>query len=447
MLARVRITAIVGPLTGQQHVYEEPGKIVLGRDLTCDIVLPDDAEHSKVSRRHCEINLDPPEALLRDLASRNGTRVNERVISQRARTLPGEMPGECNLGDGDEIHLGGTVLRIAIETPAICDRCQKDVPDDQREAWRVGDGVYLCPRCRRPADPAPSRPLTIPGHTILRQLGQGGMGAVHLAREDATGREVALKVMLPVAAANAKARALFLREVRALRVLQHPNIVALLDSGEVSGQLYFTMEYCAGGTVRDLLKAGGALAPADALPLILQVLDGLEYAHNLRLPGREEAGGTGPRGVIHRDLSPDNLFLVGTGTDRTCKVGDYGLARVFEFSGLSGVTRTGTVGGKACYICRQQVLNYKDARPELDVWGAAACLYTMLAGTTPRDFLGKRGDDWGIVLNTDPIPIRQRRPDLPDRLADVIDRALADHATLAFASATAFRAALLAALS
>lgn len=438
MSASVTLTAIVGPLTGQTRVYTERDTCLLGRGEDCNWILPDDVAHRKVSRHHCLLDINPPEVRLRDLDSTNGTTVNgeKPPVSKKSPARPGEVPGERDLGDGDEIHLGGTVLRIAIDTPAICDRCGCDVPDDQRQAWRVGDGVYLCPRCRVPAQPAPSLPFALPGFTLVKQLGQGGMGVVHLAREDATGREVALKVMLPTVANNAPSRALFLREIRALRVLEHRNIVALLETGEVAGQLYFTMEYCAGGTVRDLLKREGTLSPAVAVPLIVQALDGLEYAHTFRAPGREASDG--PGGVIHRDLSPDNLFLAGP----VCKLGDYGLARCFEFSGLSGSTRTGTVAGKAHYVCRQQVRHYRAASPELDVWAIAACLYKMLTGATPRDFPEKR-DGWTVVLETAPVPIRNRRLDVPGKLADLLDAALDDSGKLAFSSAAAFRAALL----
>src|SRR5262249_32245805 len=159
----------------------------------------------------------------------------------------------------------------------------------------------------------PDTQPVIPGLTIQKKLGAGGMGAVYLASEDATGREVALKVMLPNVAVHPQARSMFLREMKAIRLLEHPNIVAFLETGDANGVLYFTMEHCPGGTVRDLLRAG-PLPPTEAVPLVLPALEALDFAHNLRLPDRNEAG------VIHRDLSPDNLFLTGPGAGCTCKV-------------------------------------------------------------------------------------------------------------------------------
>src|SRR5262249_62098035 len=97
--------------------------------------------------------------------------------------------------------------------------------------------------------------------------------------------------------------------------------------------------------------------------------------------------GFGPgKGLVHRDIKPANLFLTGWGSGRLVKVGDFGLAKAFAESGLSGGTRTGDVGGTYEFMCRQQVAYYKDAGPEVDVWSLAASLYYLLTGQTPRDF-------------------------------------------------------------
>jgi serine/threonine-protein kinase len=105
------------------------------------------------------------------------------------------------------------------------------------------------------------------------------------------------------------------------------------------------------------------------------------------------------------------------------------------------MTRTGDVRGTAEFLCRKQVINFKRAGPEVDVWAAAASLYFMLTAATPRDFPDDR-DPWLTVLETDPLPIRRRRPELPAGLAEVIDRALADATGLHFQSARQFREAL-----
>jgi serine/threonine protein kinase len=274
---------------------------------------------------------------------------------------------------------------------------------------------------------------TIEGYTLLRELGRGGMGAVWLARHDATGREVALKVMLPQVAADARAIKRFLQEVANTRVLNHPNVVRLGDAGYSQGVFYLTLDYCEGGSVAGLVQQCGGKVPVDeAVAITLQALDGLDYAHNVFGPGR---------GLVHRDLKPANLFLSGAGSGRVVRVGDYGLAKAFDDAGLSGATRTGDIGGTPHFMPRQQVIDFKYAGSEVDVWAMAASLYNLLTGAVPRDFSSGR-DPWLVVLETPPVPIRQRLPSLPPALAGVIDQALKEEPRIFFQTAAALREAL-----
>lgn len=490
MNASVTLSIIQGPLTGRSLTYTEPDTCLIGRDSDCNLILPDDADHRRISRHQCRLEVAPPQVRLLDLQSRNGTLVGERLVSARV-SRPGETPGILDLRDGDDIRLGATVIRIQIvhglsippteegfEPPAVCDGCWCDVPEEAKVAWSVGDGAYLCPACRgrnreatcprcgKPLPPAPLRPgerlctgcqadagnllqgvqlpsslPSIPGYRIVRTLGQGGMGVVYLAQEETTSREVALKVMLPKLVLHRRARHLFEREMKSVRLLKHPNIVKLLDTGGVGDQLYYTMEYCDGGSVRDLIKTSGPLPVIQALTFTHQALNALEHAHNLRISPESDRSGQPGSGLIHRDLSPDNLFLAGSVEQRICKVGDYGLARAIDRSGLSSMTHTGAMGGKPAYVCRQQVRGYRFAQPEVDLWALTACLYTMLTGVPPRTFPPGR-DAWTVVLEDMPVPIRQHRQDLPEGLAHLIDRVLDDSNELAFKTAVSLRAAL-----
>jgi serine/threonine protein kinase len=263
------------------------------------------------------------------------------------------------------------------------------------------------------------------GCTVQRRLGEGGMGITYLL-DDANGAKLVLKMIKDAYAADKDARVRFVREMKHTRELSHPNIVALFDSGEHAGTLFYTMEYCASGNAHDFVeKSSGKLPPERAIPIIMDMLAGLAFAHNAPVSdvklrdGKREAG----RGIVHRDIKPENILLVAP--DGPAKVADLGLAKAFEFAGLSGVTGPGAHGGTIAFQPRQQVKSFLYAKADVDVWAAAASLYYMLTGTYTRDFVDGV-DPVATVRNTAPIPIRQRNPEIPPALADVIDSALDD---------------------
>ena len=469
----VTLTIVQGQEVGRQFVFEDRTTCIIGRDVDCQPRIPNDDHHRKVSRTHCLLDINPPDVRVRDFGSRNGTYVNGMKIGQRERYESREQGAqstfpEHDLEDGDEIRLGQTALRVTIHAenesnqPHSCVRCGKDVTVES--VGRPGD--YVCKACRArptllaetllgiavdaggsPGRWKPTEAEVIEGYNILHRLGEGGMGAVYLARHRQSGELVAVKLMLPEVAVEETAKQMFLREVENTRSLRHPNIVKLGEGGCIKGVFYFTMEYCDGGSVERLLQANGKLAVDVAVPIISHVLEGLEYAHAAEIPNVRLANGTigAGRGLIHRDLKPANLFL--SESERLTKIGDFGLAKAFDLAGLSGQTCTGSSMGTLAYMPRLQVFNFKYARPDVDVWAAAATLYHMLTGVVPRDF-PKGKDPFRIVLDEDAVPIRKRGVSLPAKLAEVIDLALREEAgkPLYFQSAGEFRKSLLAAV-
>ncbi|MFI5720296.1 protein kinase [Nocardia sp. NPDC051750] len=432
--AGVTLTVRRGRLAPAVYEFHERASCIVGRATGCSPQLPNDEHHRTVSRHHCLLDINPPQARIRDFGSLNGTFVNGEKIGQR---LPHQSPAEGaalplpehDLRDGDEICLGDTVFAVHIQLPpdhptesvVLCAQChhQLDLLPDRAAS------AQLCPECaargglaRNPVDLAGigHRDLeAISGYFLLRELGSGGMGAVYLAENNETGRQVALKVLLPQASANPDARARFLREADLCATLRHRNIVSIHDTGFADGVFYFTTEYCPGGSLdKLLLRRGGTLATPDALRLICHALQGLAHAHH--------------RGLVHRDLSPHNLLLSGTDAAPLAKIGDFGLAKAFDQAGLGGLTRTGTIAGKPGHIPRQQVLDFRGATPAVDLWAITSCLYLALTGSYPREFPPGK-DPWLMILETDPVPIRRRAPHIPPALADVIDRALAEGTT------------------
>ena len=126
-----------------------------------------------------------------------------------------------------------------------------------------------------------------------------------------------------------------------------------------------------------MAKRGVSTLPiGEAVVIILQVLDGLTYTHNAEIPNVRLADGSlaKGRGWIHQDLKPGNIFFTSVGGKQVAKIGDYGLSKAFDQAGLSGKTMTGNVVGTPYFRPRQQVIDYKYAQPDVDVWAAAACM-------------------------------------------------------------------------
>jgi serine/threonine protein kinase len=289
--------------------------------------------------------------------------------------------------------------------------------------------------------------LALKGYRLERELGRGGMGAVYLIVRERTGLQVALKVMLPQATAQQHNRDLFQREVANMKGLAHRHVVRLLEFGYSEGTYFFTQEYCERGSIGDLLKQFGKLPVGKAVALTQQALRGLEYAHQVDVLSAPLAGGGSARarGLVHRDIKPQNIFLAKSGEKYIAKIGDYGLAKAFDLAGLSGLSMTGDVAGTPAFMPRQQLIDYRNAKPEVDVWAAAASLYYMLTLQYARDF-PKGKDRWQVVLQTDAVPIRERDSTIPRELAEVIDAALIEKSAIRFKTASALRYALAKAL-
>jgi serine/threonine-protein kinase len=499
MLAKITLKVTKGKLAGQEYVFDERNTCIVGRSPECNPQVPNDKDHKVISRHHCMLDINPPDVRVRDFGSLNGTWVNGTKIGQRERDQTPEegqraaFP-EHDLKDGDEITLGNTTLQVSILVPTCCGDCGGEIPEENKQGSEVTPGFYRCEACHRKAKDAVhdmsrkakvcakcgkdvsaemgknrhgeylcescrKEPIellkrllglakrgnkdavAIKGYKIIKELGRGGMGAVYLAERESGGERVALKVMLPQIAMDENAKESFLREVQNTRALRHDNVVALYDYGCCEGAFFFTLEFCDGGSVESLMKArGGKLPVKEATNIIVQSLRGLEYAHNAEIPYVKLADGRvgKGKGLVHRDLKPGNLFLCGAGDSLIAKVGDFGLAKAFDTAGLSGQTRTGVAMGTPVFMPRQQVINFKYAKPDVDVWAMAATLYFMLTCMCPRDFyVGV--DPWQTVLQTDPVPIRQRDASIPAPLADLLDTALRDKPAIHFSDAGAFR--------
>lgn len=451
MNVKVKLTVLSGPMKGRNFVFEEHDTLIFGRAPDCHIQLPE--TDPSASRHHFLLEVNPPDAVVRDLGSLNGTWVNGQKQGGRDKAETPEDAArrkypEVNLKDGDQIQVGESVLRVVLDLPANgakpdarCQHCGREVT---AEIGKGRHGDYVCEACRHQAEADPAQLLfalmalagkvnrervpEIAGYQIEKRLGVGGFGAVYLARRQRDGNSVAIKVMLSRVAVSEEAREKFLHEMEVNRSLRHPNIVAFLDQGSAGGAFYFVMEYCNGGSVADLMaRRGGRLAVPEAGAIALQALEGLAYAH-----GKQ---------VVHRDLKPPNILLSGSDGNWSAKIGDLGMAKNFQRAGLSGMTLTGSYAGTPHFMPREQVINFKFVKPVSDVWSMGATLYNMLTGQTPRDF-PKGRDPMEVVLRDEVVPIRRRSATIPPKVAEVIDRALANDPKSRYPTAAEMKAAL-----
>jgi DNA-binding CsgD family transcriptional regulator len=260
----------------------------------------------------------------------------------------------------------------------------------------------------------------LPAYEIGEVLGSGASGIVVAGRHRRLGRDVALK---QIASSGDPDR--FLAEARVMASLDHPHVVRLYDFVEVEEHLVLVMERLTGGTVKDRLDAG-AIRPQAACAAVVAACTGLQYAHD--------------RGILHRDVKPQNLLLSAEGV---LKVGDFGIAKLLDATG-TGVTRPGMVLGTPAYIAPEQVTG-ETLTPAADIYGAGVVLYQLLSGELPYPSLGSPVAELRQRVHDDPIPLRLRAPYVPEALAAITDRALRRDPEERFADAAELGAAVAAA--
>jgi hypothetical protein len=268
----------------------------------------------------------------------------------------------------------------------------------------------------------------IPGYKLEEKLGSGGMGTVYRAVRLSDGRTVAVKVLTPVVTAEKTAVDRFLREADILRRLQHRHIVSFHALGEADGVLWFAMDLVPGDDAAKLVSREGPMKPDRAVRLMLPVLGALAYAH--------------AEGFVHRDIKPANLLMTEGPAGEEARLADFGLSRAYQASRMSGLTLTGAIAGTPAFMAPEQVLNLREVKPAADQYSAAATLYFLLSGEPPF----KREENVHLqilkLLQGDPIPLRNRRPDVWPELERVVHRALESIASDRYTNVAAFAAAL-----
>jgi tRNA A-37 threonylcarbamoyl transferase component Bud32 len=342
------------------------------------------------------------------LAALAGSFLALRKHRQRDNKLPGAGPAPAVL------------LQQPVSPPppeaksSHCPVCNSELPDDTPQG--------LCPQCLMQcalsasdqgvegvvgpqATPYPSLPVApapadlaphFPDLEILELLGQGGMGAVYKARQKKLDRLVALKVLPSEWGTDPAFAERFGREARALARLNHPAVVGVHDFGEAGKHFFLIMEFVDGVNLRQLLTTG-RLQPMQALPLVAQICDALQYAHE--------------QGVVHRDIKPENILVDKRGR---VKIADFGLAKLLRRS-RNEFTLTGSrqVMGTADYMAPEQRTNPQEVDHRADIFSLGVVFYEMLTGELPIGRFAAPSAKAGVDSRLDEIVYRalEREPD------------------------------------
>jgi serine/threonine protein kinase len=268
-----------------------------------------------------------------------------------------------------------------MDTMQLCPSCSRPLPPTAPKG--------LCPECllkaglqtetqlnagdaAQPKPPSfvPPRPEELARHfpqfEILELIGHGGMGAVYKARQPSLDRLVALKILPPGVAGQPGFAARFTREARALARLSHPNIVAVYDFGQVAGMPFFLMEYVDGPNLREV-ERGGKLTPGEALQIIPQICEALQFAHD--------------EGIVHRDIKPENILLDKKGR---VKIADFGIAKlVGQTVSDAALTGVGDVVGTVNYMAPEQREQPLTVDHRADIFSLGVVFYELLTGELP----------------------------------------------------------------
>jgi serine/threonine-protein kinase len=241
---------------------------------------------------------------------------------------------------------------------------------------------------------------------------------------------------LPEVAVSDQSLKRFMREIEVSSSLKHQHIVSYIEHGSHNGIVYLVTEYVSGMDASKLAKhRGGKLSYREVVKIIEQTLSALDFAHG--------------KGFVHRDIKEQNILVDGNFPNYIAKLTDFGLSKSYKQTGMSGVTMVGDVAGTIAYMPPEQVRDFKEVRPPSDIYAVGMTAYSLLTGAHALDISPNAGISETVkaIFEKPIIPIANRVPEVPLRVAAVFETALAKQVDLRWSSAGEMREALLRAIS
>ena len=392
---RIILTVIAGPHKGLEFSFDRHDTFLVGRSKHAHFQLP--AKDKYFSRIHFMMELNPPQCRLIDMGSHNGTYVNgEKVLA-------------ADLKDDDQIRAGHTILRVNV----------------RRESATVPPATISFI-----AEPAPvgAAMPQIPGYLLERELGRGAMGVTYLGQRAGDPTLCAVKVVRPSFQGSPAQIDEFLRAARFLTHLDHPRIVRLREVGGCPSGFYFVSEFVPGLNAAQILQSDGPLAIKRAVRWTSQIVQALQYAH--------------AKHFVHRDIKPSNVIVTEIDGKEEARLADYGIARVYQNAPFSGLSLSAALLNAASFTPPEVLFNFQEINPLADQYSLAAVLYHLLTGAPVLDAPKDERHRFSSLLRRAYVPIRERRDDVPEALAEVIQKGLARTPGHRFADAGEFRQAL-----
>jgi serine/threonine-protein kinase len=384
----MQLVVIAGPDKGRTFPLSSAAPLVVGRSKDTQIQLTD----PHVSRVHCEVQFDGTHTILLDRGSAAGTLVNGKRVTRQP------------LKPGDIIAVGDTHLRLESDM-ATQSTVVKGKPSDKAAAA--------------------SRLEELTGKTLSHYevgdlLAKGTSGLVFGARDTKEDRVVALKVLWPEFSRNEEEVQRFIRGMKTMLPVRHPNLVQLFGAGKTEGYCWIAMEYVQGESLTAVIQRTGTANMLDwryALRVAVHMARALDHAHGLN--------------IIHRNITPQNIMV--QTVDKTAKLGDLMLAKALEGTLAEQITRPGEIVGDLRYMSPERTRGTSDVDGRSDIYSLGATVYALLTGRPP--FEGDLHEMITKIRGTDPVPPTKFQLAIPALFEGTVLKMLAKNPTDRFQTA------------